>query len=301
MTAPIKWLRLFLTIMLLGFSLRLTGQAADSLHRTLSHVDQKKLRTFVIASATGYTAAMVGLHHVWYSGKGRQPFTFFNDNAEWKQLDKSGHALSAFHVAHATAQALRSCNVPARKANLYGSLTGFAVMLPIEVFDGHSRAYGASVGDIGANATGAGLFLLQTVAWGELHVHPKFSVHHTPFAQRRPDVLGENDLSRLFKDYNGQTYWLSFDMDKFLRFPQWLNLAVGYGAEGMLYGRDKQNWAIGLDPKRQYYLALDVDLTSVKTRSKVVKALLFVGNMIKIPGPAVEFGSGSARFHAFYF
>jgi hypothetical protein len=115
-------------------------------------------------------------------------------------------------------------------------------------------------------------------------------------------VLGDGLTSEILKDYNGQTYWLSVDMDKFIRFPKWLNLAAGYGAQGMIYARDRQNIEAGYrDPYRQYYLSLDFDLSAIKTRSKVVKTLIFVANMIKIPAPAIEFSSRGTRFHALHF
>jgi hypothetical protein len=108
--------------------------------------------------------------------------------------------------------------------------------------------------------------------------------------------------SEILKDYNGQTYWLSVDMDKFIRFPKWLNLAAGYGAEGMIYARDRQNTEAGFAaPYRQYYISLDFDLTAIRTRSKVVKTLIFAANMIKLPAPALEFSAKGTRFHAFHF
>ncbi|MBA4058134.1 MAG: DUF2279 domain-containing protein, partial [Marivirga sp.] len=106
----------------------------------------------------------------------------------------------------------------------------------------------------------------------------------------------------IFKDYNGQTYWLSFDMDKFIRFPKWLNLAGGYGAEGMIYARDEQNIAAGYPPAyRQYYISIDFDLRAIKTRSKALNTLIFIASMIRLPAPAIEFSSKGTKFHAFYF
>jgi hypothetical protein len=60
----------------------------------------------------------------------------------------------------------------------------------------------------------------------------------------RPNVLGENFLQQTLKDYNGQTYWLSINVASFLsddtRFPKWLNVAVGYGADGLIGGTENK-------------------------------------------------------------
>jgi hypothetical protein len=175
-------------------------------------------------------------------------------------------------------------------------------MVPIEILDGFSTGYGASAGDLLANAGGAALFYGQTVLWKEIRLYPKFSFHRTSYAPIRPSVLGDGLVSETFKDYNGQTYWLSVDADKFFRSPRWLNIAVGYGAEGMVYARDEQNVQAGYpDPYRQYYLSLDFDLRAVKTNSKAVKTLLALVSLVKLPSPTLEFSSKGVKFHPFYF
>ena len=118
----------------------------------------------------------------------------------------------------------------------------------------------------------------------------------------RSDLLGNDLVSEIIKDYNGQTFWISVDMDKFIQFPKWLNFAAGYGAQGMVYARDFQNIEAGHQPAyRQYYFGLDFDLTAIRSRSKFVKTLLFIGNMIKLPAPALEFSAKGIKFHTLYF
>jgi hypothetical protein len=167
--------------------------------------------------------------------------------------------------------------------------------------DGFSDAYGASSGDLLADAAGAAFYLGQKHLWSEVRIMPKFSFNRSGYAKYRPNVLGDG-LSEVLKDYNGQTYWFSIDLDKFANFPKWLNLAVGYGANGMIYARDNQNLEHGFaTPYRQYYFALDLDLTAIKTRSKVLKTMIFLANMIRIPAPALEFSRHGTSFHTFAF
>ena len=139
--------------------------------------------------------------------------------------------------------------------------------------------------------------------WKEFSILPKFSFHRTEYAELRSELLGDGLTSEMFKDYNGQTYWLSVDMDKFIKFPKWLNLAAGYGAEGMVYARDEQNIEAGYpEPYRQYYLSIDFDLRAIKSRSKAINTLIFFASMIKIPAPTIEFSSKEGvKFKPLYF
>jgi len=274
------------------------AQETDSLKNNLN---TKRLKAFVITSSLGYSATMAGLHQLWYKEADRQSFRFFNDNREWKQVDKLGHFYSSFYFSYGTQRALRWSGVDKKRSDLVGAITGFLVLVPVEVFDGFSAAYGASTGDLLANAGGAVFFLGQQAWWNEIRIHPKFSFHRTGYAALRPDVLGDNTISQVFKDYNGQTYWLSVDTDKFVKFPKWLNIAFGYGAQDMVFARDHQNALNGYEPYRQFYLAVDFDLSAIKTKSKVLNTVIFLANIIRIPAPAVEFSPHGTRFHPLYF
>jgi hypothetical protein len=125
---------------------------------TLQTVNKKRLLTFVLASGTAYGLTLVGLNELWYKDSEKEPFHFFNDNNEWKQVDKVGHFYSAFYFSYGTSKALTWCGLPQQKANLWGALTGFLVLVPIEVLDGFSADYGASVGDLAADAAGSAFF-----------------------------------------------------------------------------------------------------------------------------------------------
>jgi len=288
---------LLITLITLSSLSAVYGQTIDSAHT----VNKKRLRNFAITSGITYSITLVGLNELWYKDSEKQSFHFFNDNNEWKQVDKVGHFYSAFYLSYGTSKALSWCGLPQRKADLWGALTGFLVLVPIEILDGFSADYGASVGDLIADAAGSGFFLGQAVLWNEIRIQPKFSFRRTSYAPLRPDVLGDGFITELFKDYNGQTYWLSFDMDKFLRFPKWLNLTIGYGANAMVYATDADNTAAGYDAYREYYIGIDFDLKAIKTRSKALKTIFAIASIIKLPAPTLEFSSKGTRFHAFYF
>ncbi|MCS6973881.1 MAG: YfiM family protein [Cyclobacteriaceae bacterium] len=235
---------------------------------------------------------------MWYSQSQRQSFTFFNDWHEWKQVDKAGHFFSAFHLSAGTAQILKKYNLREKKANAWGAATGFLLLLPVEILDGFSAGYGASLPDLAANLSGSAFYYLQASWWHEVRIQPKFSFQRTGYPDLRDDdTLGNGLISEMLKDYNGQTYWLSVNMDRFISFPRWLNLVVGYGANGMVYARDQQNEAAGFKAYRQYYVGLDIDLSHIKTRSKTLNTLLFIVNTVKLPAPALEFSDSGSKWH----
>ncbi len=288
---PLISLAVLLLISNFGFS-----QSEDT---TTLPIHRKGLRNAVIVSSVTYATSIAALNHLWYRHADKQSFRFFNDNAEWKQMDKLGHAYSSFYLSYGISRGLQHYRVPEEKADLIGSLSAFAALLPIEIFDGHSTAYGASTGDLVANATGPLLYLAQRKLWNEVRILPKYSFHTTRYASLRPEVLGRG-AEQIIKDYNGQTFWLSADLDKFMTFPKWLNIAVGYGAERMIYARDNQHTDLP-QPYRQYYFSIDFDLTGIPTRSRALKTVFFLVSMVKLPAPTLEWSQGTTKFHAFYF
>lgn len=247
-----------------------------------------------------YAFIMLALGTAWYSTQWVSSFHFFNDWPEWLQMDKLAHLCWTFHVSVLATRLLKWARWPDGQVARLGAMLGFALVSGIEIFDGFSSAYGASVFDVMANAVGASLFLAQQVFWKKIFVWPKFSFHRTAFAPLRPDVLGNGWLEEVLKDYNGQTFWYRVRIPK-LPLPRWLNLAVGVGAEGMIYGRDFQNEAVHLDPERKYLLSLDLDFSHVNGGSWPLRSLLYVVNIIKVPAPAIEISGSGVRFHAIYF
>ncbi|WP_239022789.1 DUF2279 domain-containing protein [Pontibacter mangrovi] len=269
-------------------------------------VNKKRLLVLGSTFAVGYTSLLVSLNHAWYSEEERTDFHWFNDNKEWRQVDKVGHFWGAFHQSRAGIDMLRWAGVPEKKAILYGGLTGILLQTPIEIFDGYQSDYGASAGDIVANTVGAANLVAQELAWQEVRIMPKYSFHTTRYADRRPNVLGSNLGEQALKDYNGQTYWLSVDVGAFLKeeskYPKWLNIAVGYGAQQMVYNDPEANAAAGLDAYRQFYLSPDLNLMHFKGRSKVWNTALYVLSIIKVPAPALEYNrKNGLKLHPLYF
>ena len=301
---------------LLGWCLILAGSvwlpAVAQPHPPADSARRQSLQRFWILAGVGYAVAQAGLYTAWYQGQSAQHFQFFNDGAQWKQVDKVGHFYSAFHLSQVMTTALQRAGTEPRKSRYYGSLAGWLLLLPIEVFDGFSQAYGFSWQDLAANTAGSALALGQHALWKEVRLHPKFSFHRTALAPERPNTLGSNLPEEVLKDYNGQTYWLSVDLHGFLknsypRFPRWLNMAIGYGGRQMLHAREAANRAAGYTAYREFYLALDLDLHGyrkppITLGNKLWNGLLSTINLIHLPAPALSYQSGRGFvFYPLYF
>jgi hypothetical protein len=291
----------FLSAILLTIHILLTATAQDT-----TTINKKKLFPLLVATNGIYAGGLIYVSKIWYSKNDQTDFHFFNDLPEWKQMDKAGHSLTSFHESVVISEVFRWAGVSRKKSAVFGALAGFLYQAPIEILDGYGKSYGASVPDLVANLSGSAFYAGQQLIWDENRIYPKISFHQTRYPQFRPALLGKNLKEQILKDYNGQTYWLSFNIASFLRnkpehFPEFINLSFGYGAEAMVYGRDKENKMNGFFPYRQYYLSLDIDLRNLKTKSKLLKILTYPLNIIHIPFPAVEFNKNGVIFHPIYF
>jgi hypothetical protein len=78
------------------------------------------------------------------------------------------------------------------------------------------------------------------------------------------------------------------------RIPAWLNIAVGYGANGMFGEFENiKRWGNVVIPPtqryRQFLFSLDIDWTKIKTKNRFLNSLFQSMFMLKLPFPALEF------------
>lgn len=289
---------------------------------TISTVAQSKFESFltpsdtlnlprrnavIISESSTMGLSLLGLNQLWYADYPRSKFHTLNDADEWLQMDKVGHVFSSYQIGRAGANILNWSGVSKKNQLIYGSTLGFTFLTAVEVFDGFSEEWGFSWSDMAANAAGTGLYVGQELLWEEQRITLKYSFHQTKYAPQRPDKLGEGFIEEMLKDYNGQTYWLSANVHSFFKesqIPKWLNVAIGYGADGMLTGKSEtvNNLIISHQRKRQFYLSLDVDLSRIETKSHVLKTIFEVFNVIKVPFPTLELDDrGVLKVHPVYF
>lgn len=292
-------------------------QAQDTLPHSITikpaiAINKKKLYVITGVHAASYAGTLAILGTTWYNDFPKTSFHVFNDSREWLQVDKAGHIWTAYNIANYSARLWRWPGIEKRKAALLGGFSSIGYQTILELLDAHSSQWGWSWGDVSANVVGAALFTTQELTWGSQKVVLKFSTfpqRYEASLEARADVLFGNTIpERLLKDYNGQTYWASFNLASFVHtpLPGWLNVAVGYGAKGM-YGGFKniaydKSGAIIFDRRdikrvRQWYLSPDIDWTRLKTNKKSVRTLFHVLNMIKVPAPALEWSGGKLKAH----
>lgn len=281
-----------------------------------SSVNKKRLWIVAGGNAVLWTGSFIALNQAWYAGYPRSSFHFFNDNAEWNQMDKAGHVWTSYQVSRGSAEAWKWSGLNRNKSAIFGGLSGIMYQSIIEIQDGFSEEWGFSWGDFAANIGGAGIYLFQELGWKEQRIQVKLSYwpydYPDGISDRRNQLFGQSPMERILKDYNSQTYWISANIASFFPdsgIPSWLNISLGYGADGMLGGysnvwQNKEGTTFdysAVKRVRKLYLSPDIDLTRIRTKSKLLRTLLFTLNMIKIPAPAIELSKGKLRLKAFQF
>jgi len=269
---------------------------------TTAQTDSLKALKIAIGTEVGiYSATMYGLNKLWYADYPRRSFHWYNDNDAWLQIDKAGHAFSAYQIGLLGMDIMKWSGVSEKKAVWYGGVYGAVFLTSIEILDGHSAEWGASWGDLLANTSGSTLLIAQELFWKEQRIQFKYSFYPSEYAEINPNLLGKNNMQQLLKDYNAQTIWLSGNLHAFLpksKIPKWLNIAVGYGADGMTSGTlNDQSGTIEEDVyvsnvrTREFYLSLDIDLRKIDTGNEFFNKTLKVLSFIKIPSPAIMFNN----------
>ncbi|MCC5916917.1 MAG: DUF2279 domain-containing protein [Cryomorphaceae bacterium] len=281
----------------------------DNLLTPSDTLNSVRLRNTILIESTLATATLSGLYVLWYADYPQSSFHFVNDNRDWLQMDKFGHAMSAYYVGVKGIELMKWTGMEKKKALWYGGLQGWAFLLAVEVFDGFSEQWGFSPGDFYANTLGAGLAIGQEALWDEQRILMKFSFSGSPYRKENPNVLGTSLWQSWLKDYNGQTYWLSASPGQFMqnsKWPEWLCVSVGHSGMGMATGDPNNQVANSsynhLHRQRQYLFSLDIDLTKIHVRNRFWRNVLHTINFIKIPMPTFEVQqNGNTQWHWMYF
>jgi len=269
-----------------------------------NEIDSGRIERKTIFKAVGFTSSyyissIYLLNNSWYKDKNKVSFHFYNDNKGYLQVDKFGHMFGSYVYSYIGYYGLLRIGATRKEALIFGSTLGFVLQFLIELMDGIHEGYGFSWGDIAANSMGSALVLGQELIFKEQVVKYKFSYWESVYAKKSNGYYGETTMNRLLKDYNAHTYWISMPLNKFVfknTSPPWLNIAVGYGANGM-YGEFENITSYnGIEiPKteryRQYLFSLDVDWTRIKTNSKFLHLLLKGMTFVKLPFPTLEYNS----------
>jgi hypothetical protein len=279
--------RVLITVSIfLAWSVNAQGKDSLFVRKGLTHAG-------LTSSAVG---SLVALNQVWYAPYATEKFHFFNDAGQWMQMDKLGHAFTGYLI---TNELNRVHYWAARKCQPWvGAVYAMSYLSALELMDGFSSGWGFSGSDMLANGVGVGLAFSQDYFFKRQLILAKFSFSRSSYAAVRPEILGSTYAEQLLKDYNGQTYWVSLPLETFLNLPnrfKWICISLGYGCDAKLVG-SQDTWN-GFNARRQVYLSLDIDCSSLAPRHPKLNKVLTHLNWIKVPFPTLEFSSDKTRFH----
>jgi hypothetical protein len=234
----------------------------------------------------------------WWGG---EKSDFHVDNDWWgnysMEVDKLGHAWGAQMLAVTSASAYEWSGMSRRESLFWGGVTSLATQTQVEVLDGYTAKYGFSLPDYAANIAGAFYPLMQEL-WSPLRlVTFKMSYHGRRY--EADAYRGRAEPNRL-EDYSRQTYWLAFDVNGMLPrdtrrwWPDWLGIAAGYGVDNA-FAKARS------DRIREYYLAVDLDPSRIRTGNRVLSMILAPFHWIHLPSPAIRFRDDGTRVYALHF
>ena len=262
----------------------------------------KKLNQLILYEVGTYSLGLVAMNELWYKNYPKSNFHFINDNSSWLQMDKMGHIATSYYSGVNGIKLYRWAGIDDKKAIWIGGLRGTFYNSIIEILDGFSENWGASMGDFASNSFGSFIAISQELYWKEQRILIKYSYSRSDLSYQNSELFGDNFFQRTFKDYNGQTYWISMNINSMFRvdnsqFPDWLNLALGHSAKGMTSPNNTTN-----DGRyRQFFLSFDIDLMRIKSKNKILSVLSNVFGYIKIPFPTVEYTNNQFTLHPIYF
>jgi hypothetical protein len=205
-------------------------------------------------------------------------------------VDKFGHIWGTQAYSNTLYHIFRWTNMSERSSMLWSSLVAWFFQFEMEMTDGFYRDWGFSWWDVGANTIGAVWPNLQRAVPPLQALNMKMSYWPSP-AYRNKWV------DYPLKDYDGFTYWLSLSVEDVLPrgwkpyWPDWLCIAVGYGADNVWLGKGAyNNEASGKGlADQEWYLALDYDLRKLPGDSGFLRFLKEELNLIHWPSPAIRF------------
>lgn len=261
------------------------------------HADTLNNKRFIGVTSSvslAWIGSMTALSQIWYKDIPKSKFHTFDDSRNWLQMDKVGHFHFAYKINHLTSQSFIWSGLDRRKSAWIGAGVSLGYQATFEIFDGMTKEWGFSWSDIAANTLGSGAYLAQQLIWEEERIIPKFSSFPSSFAQVRPTILGNTFTESIFKDYNGQTYWLSFNPSMFLknsRIPKWASISIGYSVNAKLVG-DESSYldpitGINYHEQREFLLSLDIDFSQLPIKRPWLKMIVKQFNQLKIPFPAL--------------
>jgi hypothetical protein len=257
------------------------------------------------------TGFMVGQHIV-------QVNTIWDEKAEFKFLedgeyalwaDKAGHFFGTFLTSYVFKEGFLQAGLSYETSMILGSLMGLSYTTYVEIMDGYGAKWGFSPSDMYLNIAGAAFHIGQYYVPFLQNFTPKFMYFPAPWHGDRHRVPSDMFID----DYSSHTLWLSVNVHNLLPdnlqnyWPPWLELSFGYAVRNLCSPGFNCDPNIS-DPvsdiawgNQKYIIALDYNLVQLLPDGPNFWNWFRQSlNYFKLPSPAVEFGSGEARFYLIY-
>ena len=107
----------------------LSASAQDTL-RDNARV-RRNVKIVLGSEAAIYAASMTGLYFAWYADYPQSSFHFYNDNAEWLQMDKVGHGVTSYLVGTGGYELLRAAGLDEKRSIWLGGTLGLAFLTTV--------------------------------------------------------------------------------------------------------------------------------------------------------------------------
>lgn len=223
----------------------------------------------------------------WWEGNAHK-FNTLNDggfNNESNGLDKLGHAYASYVFFNAINESMKWADFSQKQRMIWSCTLPALWAISIELGDGFST-YGFSSPDLVANFSGIAYGYLQQQLPYLQHINFKFFYYPSNF-------YAKNNFKQwsLSEDYDGHSYWLSFDVHKMLpkqhqhKWPKWVNLAAGYSTYNF---RQAARVLTGGPQQKEFLIGLEFNIGAIKTKSSTITTVKNMLNFIHIPAPGLK-------------
>lgn len=244
-------------------------------------IDYSMLWKVGLVVGGGWTALHFVKQNAWWKKNATNFHIYYDwDYALW--LDKVGHFYGTTILAHSFRSAFEACNFEQEEIVWYGSVMALAFQTYVEIEDGFSPDWGFSPPDMYANILGATFPVLQYYEpffnnfQFKFSYYPKWAINPHPADGRRRILID---------DYEGQKYWLSFNVKNLLPnsvsryWFSWLNIAVGVG------GKNINGWGGG---QKDIFIALDLNTDELPIYGSFQTFIKRSLSFIKLPMPGIR-------------
>ncbi len=266
-----------------------------------------KLERLALIGGSGATFRYLGYKYVdraWYQGQKLDRIRWINDwsGETYLNLDKAGHFMGGLLMAQTLNNAYAWSGFSHRSAAFLGTLTSWAALLEIEMRDAHFAHWGFSIPDFAANTLGASVPLMHELFPATRAINFKFSYFPSPLYldhEERAAPPERPHFDHLIDDYEGMTFWMALSIDEILKgrakkvWPDYLALALGYGATGMHGGNVKSTGPNKYfedlpDARPEIFLALDYDIRYLPGEGRLWRYLKDQLYWLHFPAPTVR-------------